>query len=236
MLKVDLHIHTAEDPMDSHFKHDARQLIDRASELGFDVISITNHCKVTYTPELGRYARQRHVTLIPGCEAMIEGKHVLLYNITETERVSIRTFDDLRRLKAIRGKTMLVLAPHPGFPSKSSLRRRQVGGNADIFDAIERSQYGNGFLNLNRQAYRHSRRLDKPLVATSDAHSFRFFGNQYSFVDGQRSVQGVMDAVREGRVRSVVGRLGIRDVLHLSRHTLTMRLRRLLGLPSRKAF
>ena len=104
MLKADLHIHTSEDRHDRWIRYDAKRLIDRASELDYDVISITNHNTYTFTETLARYARQKGILLIPGIEMAIEGKEVLLYNIeNKFDRIS----DILHR------KDNLVKAPHP---------------------------------------------------------------------------------------------------------------------------
>jgi len=64
-LKTDLHIHTAEDPRDN-ISYSARDMIDRAGELGFDVLSITNHNVVTYDEDLAAYAKKKGILLIPG--------------------------------------------------------------------------------------------------------------------------------------------------------------------------
>ena len=55
MLKVDLHLHTSEDPVDI-ITHSARQLIDRAAELGFDALALTLHDCDFRDPGLRSYA------------------------------------------------------------------------------------------------------------------------------------------------------------------------------------
>ena len=107
-LKADLHLHTRDG--DRFIAYDARGLIDRAARDGF----------VTFSEDLGAYARERGILLIPGVEATIEGKHVLLYNI-DVDPERIRTFADLRRR---RSPEWLVVAPHPFFPASFCLRGR----------------------------------------------------------------------------------------------------------------
>src|SRR3989304_10233767 len=96
LLKADLHLHPSEG--EAFIAYDARSLIDRAARAGFEVLSITNHDVVTFDRDLAAYARDRGILLIPGVEATIEGKHVLLYNI-DIPPERIRSFADLRRLK-----------------------------------------------------------------------------------------------------------------------------------------
>ena len=49
-LKADLHLHTAEDPVD-RVGYTARELITKAADKGFDVISITNHQQMTFSQD-----------------------------------------------------------------------------------------------------------------------------------------------------------------------------------------
>ena len=81
-LKTELHTHTIDAPKDGKriVLHSAEQLIDKAEEQGFQVLSITNHNQLLFTSSLEEYARERGILLIPGVEATLEGKHVLLYN------------------------------------------------------------------------------------------------------------------------------------------------------------
>ena len=100
-LKTDLHLHSSEDPADV-ITHDAYTLIDKAVELGFDALALTLHDRQLTEPRVFDYARDHGVTLLPGVERTIEGRHVLLLNFPQgTEQV--RTFADLARLKS-RGK------------------------------------------------------------------------------------------------------------------------------------
>ena len=89
MLKVDLHIHTAEDPTDN-IVHGAPALIDRAVELGFDALAITLHDRQLADGRLTAYARERGITLLPGIERTIHGRHVLLINFPQASE-QVRT-------------------------------------------------------------------------------------------------------------------------------------------------
>ena len=235
MLKVDLHCHSGEDAVDKDFKHDARMLIDKAAELKFDVLAITNHETVTYTPTLATYARKRGILLIPSCEATIEGKHTLLYNVTEKERQAINTFDDLRALRRKRGKSLLVIAPHPFYPSRNSGRNKFVA-NKDLFDAIEISQFYHARLNYNKKAIRFANEHKMPLVATSDAHSFRFFGRVYTHVNSMPTVLGIIEAIRAGKVDVVSAPLPTKDFLYIFRNGAMNWVRKYTGFNPHRAF
>ena len=58
MLKVELHAHTADDPVD-RIPHTAVQLIDRAAQLGYGALAITLHERQLDVAPLAPYAAER---------------------------------------------------------------------------------------------------------------------------------------------------------------------------------
>ena len=76
--------------------HSTTEMIDHAAELGFEVMAVTNHDFMSHTDDLADYAAWRGVLLIPGVEATIENRHVLLYNFDYWASVP-RTFEDVAR-------------------------------------------------------------------------------------------------------------------------------------------
>jgi predicted metal-dependent phosphoesterase TrpH len=195
VLKVDLHLHTSEDPADV-ISHDSYQLIDRAAELGFNALAITLHDKFLTDPRLIGYARDRGIVLVPGVERTIEGRHVLLLNFPHgTDHV--RTFRDLAALRS--RANGIVVAAHPFFPLGHSLRSRLIE-NSDLFDAVEWSYFWTRGVNFNTRASRWAREHGKPVVASSDLHDLRQLGRTFSFVFAEPNPDAICTAIREGRV------------------------------------
>jgi predicted metal-dependent phosphoesterase TrpH len=195
VLKVDLHLHTAEDPEDE-IVHDAQTLVERARDLGFDALAITLHNRQLADARLFDYAEDLGVTLIPGIERSIEGRHVLLINFPPGAE-SVRSFAELAVLKA--RTNGIVIAPHPFFPHPTSLLEH-MAAHADVFDAVEWSYFWTRGINFNAKAARWAASHGKPLVGNSDLHDMRQFGRTCSLVFGERSADGVCHAIREGRV------------------------------------
>ncbi len=195
-LKADFHVHTKEDPKDN-IAYDAFQLIDRACQLGFDAIAITNHDYLTLGEELSAYAQQNDILLIPGAEITCEGKHILLIN---PEFVPGRNELALADLKLFSRQDTLIIAPHPYFPGFRSL-----GAELDryhyLFDAIEFSAFYNHLVNPNQKALEASEKYGLPLVACSDAHNLWQLGTSFSLVEAEKSVEGIIQAVKEKRVK-----------------------------------
>src|SRR6188474_130105 len=109
MLKIELHTHTADDPVDA-IPHTTQDLIDRAAALGYDALAITLHEHQLDLQGVTGYAADRGLVLIPGVERTIEGRHVLLLNFAHgTDHV--RTFGDLAALRS--RAEGIVIAAHP---------------------------------------------------------------------------------------------------------------------------
>jgi predicted metal-dependent phosphoesterase TrpH len=97
VLKVELHSHTADDPLDA-IPHTVTQLIERAASMGYDALAVTLHDRQLELCSYAAVAAEHGMTLIPGVERTIEGKHVLLLNFRRGTE-DVRTFDDLAALK-----------------------------------------------------------------------------------------------------------------------------------------
>lgn len=193
-LKADLHAHCADDPCDG-LRHSAEELIEASAAEGYDVQAITLHQRVLHGPRLEAFAAERGVLLLPGVERNIEGKHVVILN-PAPEHAAANTFDDLR--KAGR-RDAAFIAPHPFYPVTSSLGR-QFLRNRDLFDCVEYSSLYLRGLNPNRLAQWAARYSGLPMVGNSDAHELPYPHNTFTWIEAERSVPGVIAAIRAGRV------------------------------------
>jgi predicted metal-dependent phosphoesterase TrpH len=196
MIKVDLHIHTADDPMD-RISYTSKELIDRAAALGYRALAITLHERQLDIRPLTGYAAERGIVLIPGIERTVEGRHVLLLNF-ESGTEEVQTFEDLARLK--RRLSGLVVAPHPFFPHRCCLGG-ELDRHADLFDAVEWNAMFTATLNFNRRAQRWAARHGKPLVGNGDVHRLPQLGSTYSLVDAEPDAASICAAIAAGRVR-----------------------------------
>jgi len=196
VLKVDLHTHTSDDPVDS-VPYSTYQLIDRAAQLGYHALAITLHERQLSLRPFVDYAADRGITLIPGIERTIEGCHVVLLNFTPaTEWVN--TFADLRGLKA-REPQGLVIAPHAFFPIGVALGD-MLDRHTDLFDVVERNAMFTRVVDFNQKAERWARAHGKPMVGNGDVHRLCQLGSTYSIVDAPPDAGAICEAVRKGRV------------------------------------
>ena len=81
-VKASLHIHTAEDKTEGEYiTYNIFELVDRAAELGFQVLALTCHQFCVTTKEHIEYAKTKGILLLPGVELNLieDNKVCLLY-------------------------------------------------------------------------------------------------------------------------------------------------------------
>ena len=195
MLKVELHTHTSDDPID-RIPHTPIELIDRAAALGYGALAITLHEQQLDIERFTSYAAERGLVLIPGVERTIEGRHVLLLNFSSGAE-GVQTFRDLARLRS--RERGLVVAPHAFFPASVCLGR-DLDRHPDLFDAVERNAMFTRSVDFNRRAERWAARHGKPVVGNCDVHRLWQLGTAYSLVDALPDADAICEAIVAGRV------------------------------------
>jgi predicted metal-dependent phosphoesterase TrpH len=200
-VKIDLHIHTLDDPKDA-VDYSAHQLLERASALGFGVLAITLHDAVFDRKDVYADAAAMGILLMPAAEVRLCGADVIALNVTSEEVAELKNFDDLRQLRARRGSSIFTIAPHPFYVFGSSIGTR-LFTEIDCFDAIELCHFHKGFFNPNRRAEKAARQFGKPLIATSDAHQLHAFGQHYTSIQvpAALTIENVLAALRSGPFR-----------------------------------
>jgi predicted metal-dependent phosphoesterase TrpH len=200
-IKMDLHIHTLDDPKDA-VDYSAHQLLERARALGFGVLAITLHDAVFDRKEVFADAAAMGILLIPAAEVRLCGADVIVLNVTAEEVAAINDFEDLRRLRGQRGNSIYTIAPHPFYVFGGSIGSRLVT-EIDCFDAIEFCHFHVGLFNPNRRAKRVASQYGKPLIATSDAHRLDAFGRHYTSIPRPPAltVEKIFAALRNGPLR-----------------------------------
>lgn len=199
MIKIDLHMHSGEDPEDG-LPYPATALIDKAVELGYAAIAITLHGRVLEDQRVFDYARDKGLLLIRAVEWKIQKRDVLLYNVSQRDVDQLKTFDDLRACRRDRGGELLVVAPHP-FYIKPHCLGRDLERHIELFDAIEHAMAHVPWLNPNRAALRIAHQYNKPVIANSDAHGLWMFGRHYTLVDAEPTMPSIFRAIRENRLQ-----------------------------------
>lgn len=197
-LKADFHMHTNDCIFDG-IPHSACQLIDHAARLGFSVLSFTNHYYMIFSECWKEYAWERGILLLPGVEARIKGKDVLIINAAR-DADRLRTFEDLKAYR--RMNDSLIVAPHPFYPGTICLRKK-LYRHFELFDALEYNSFYTPFFNPNKKAEQFAREHNMTLLGGSDAHRLSMLERTYSLIKAELDTTSVFRAIREGDVEIV---------------------------------
>jgi hypothetical protein len=191
MLSCDLHVHT-------NFSKDGESSVEdilRAAEAaGLDAIAITDHDSVDGAKKA--LSCDTTVLVIPGIEVTTKQGHLLVLGVTEIIPAGL----DVEVTAAIaRRMGALLILPHPYHVWRHGVARRKKVGMT-VVDAVEsfNSRYIVG--SANRKAARIALKLGKPCVGGSDAHNARFVGFGRTYVDAEKNVPAILEAIRAGNV------------------------------------
>ena len=207
MLTCDLHVH-------SNFSKDGESSIDeilkRAEEAGLDAIAITDHDSVDGVKRA--LACSTTVLVIPGIEVSTKQGHLLVLGVTDLIPAGL---DVIVTVEIARRMGALAILPHPYHMWRHGVARRKKAG-MNIVDAVEvfNSRYIVG--SANTKAARIAKRLGKPCVGGSDAHNARFVGFGRTFVDSEKNVPAILEAIRAGKVSCGGKKTPLRTYTHQS--------------------
>jgi len=233
-LRMEIHSHTDYDPRD-WIEHSAEELIDEVARQGINVLAITCHRALQWSSQLKAYAEAADVLLIPAVEASIAGKDVLIYGLEHFEHPM--SFDQLRELRR-QNPSILTIAPHPFYPSSSCLGQK-LFLYEDCFDAIEYCHFYTRQVNFNAKAVEAARKLNKPLVGTSDIHFLTQVGKTTSTVNvSEKTFAAVSAAIKAGQLELQTSPLSLSQLILQVLRMLWMNLKGSLlrrGLLARKA-
>ncbi|WP_335999310.1 PHP domain-containing protein [Halorientalis halophila] len=194
MLAAELHCH-------SSASHDGRDpvelLLGQAEAVGLDALAVTDHDEIEASLDAVEKAEEYGLVGIPGMEVSTAAGHVLALGVREAIPPGLSFGETLDRIRSLGG---IAVVPHPFQESRSGVLANISQETLTAADAIE--VYNSRLLTgrANRQAERYARRNGLPMTAGSDAHISEMVGQAVTRIDAaDRSVEAILDAVREGR-------------------------------------
>jgi predicted metal-dependent phosphoesterase TrpH len=185
LFNIDFHHHCSSDPVDRLF-YDDYALIDQAVLLGLHTIAITPHRTVYDNPAAVAYAQSKSLLLIPGVEKMIEGREIVLLNVTPSEVPDNFNFEDLSLLREKRGDSLFVFAPHPFYP-RSTCAGPVLDKIVNLIDAVEYAHLYFCFYNRpNEKAVEWAEANNKAVLANSDSHHLDMVGRNATRIEADK--------------------------------------------------
>lgn len=196
MLSIDLHTHS-EASFDG--RDSVELILQQADAVGLDAVAITDHDEIWASREAVERASEYELVVIPGMEVSSAAGHVLSLG---TDREIPPNLSFAETVSRIRDAGGLAVVPHPYQETRSGVLKNVSEDALEIADAIE--VYNSRLLtgHANRQARQFATERDLPMTAGSDAHVCEMVGQAITEVDpDERSVEGILTEIREGRTR-----------------------------------
>ncbi|WP_138797311.1 PHP domain-containing protein [Halostella sp. PRR32] len=194
MLSAELHCH-------SSLSYDGRDpvelLLQQAEAVGLDALAVTDHDEIDASLAAAEKAEEYGLVGIPGMEVSSAAGHVLALGVEERVPAGLTYDETLNRIRDLGG---IAVVPHPFQESRHGVLAKVSKDALARADAIE--VYNSRLLTgrANRQAERFAKGRGLPMTAGSDAHISEMVGQAVTRIGAEeRSLDAVLDAVREGR-------------------------------------
>ncbi|WP_248516591.1 PHP domain-containing protein [Salinarchaeum laminariae] len=193
MLSCELHTH-------SELSHDGRDpvdlLVEQADAVGLDALAVTDHDEIEASVEAAELATERGMIGIPGLEVTSRAGHILGLGVDRRIEPGLPYENTLNRIRDAGG---IAVIPHPFQESRHGVMANITRDQLAMADAIEvyNSRLFTG--RANRQARHFAQENGLPMTAGSDAHISEMVGQARTLIDAkERTLQGVLDAIRAG--------------------------------------
>jgi len=193
-MKFDLHVHTRFSK-DSNADIDA--IVHHAKKSGLDGFAVCDHDVIAGGPFSVQRAAElgSDLIIIPGVEITTSEGHLLVLGIKENIEPGLSPAETIRRARA---QNAVVILPHPFKITSHGIGYVQ-GLDVDAVEVLNSRCLTDGPNNKARAA---ATSLGLAQVGGSDCHVPEVVGASYTEVDVQeRSLEAVLGAIRQGRVR-----------------------------------
>ncbi|MDT7943108.1 MAG: PHP domain-containing protein [Dehalococcoidia bacterium] len=204
---LDLHVHTTLGSWDSSLRPE--RLEDAMRRVGLTGVATTEHLRPWPHEEARRFQEETGLFLLAAREWETDMGHIISLGLPQ-EVQGIWRAEDLRKVADQYGALLIIAHPFRYFPGPSSLlfgNIRDAGrmtveqlAQHPVFHLADAIEVLNGGCVEweNMMAYRVARYLGKPMVASSDAHSFTEVGRFATIF--QAPIFTVKDLLRELRM------------------------------------
>jgi len=198
MIRAELHAHSNH----SDGRDNVRKIVLKAVDLGLNALSITDHDTISGSLEAAEFVRDEHIDIeiIPGVEISTTDGHLLAYGIYEDIDKGMSLKESVLEVKKRNGLTAI---PHPFQIDRHGVRRFELFKYVDAIEVFN-AKFLTGFCNF--LSWNVAKKLNKPMIAGSDAHSVETLGYGITLVFHDNVLKGI----ESGKTRAFCRRVPLR--------------------------
>ncbi len=199
-LKVDFHVH-------SHFSADGDmsplEIIKAAKSAGLDAVAVTDHNSVKGGFETEKIAGGMLVFV--GSEIKTGSGEIIGLNLKKDVPPGLSL---LRTCKLVKEQGGFIIIPHPfdRFREGVGNEMKKIIGYIDAVEVFNARTLVSRF---NRQALEFAAKHKLAATCGSDAHFTAEIGSAYAIVEAGRTKQGILEAIKRGRIETAGSKTGI---------------------------
>lgn len=200
-IVFDPHIHTNSSPDSSITPN---QLLGGLLAAGINAIAITDHDTMEGYRRIKHNSAFRDLLIVPGIEVSTEAGDLIVLGLEDPPIFR----DPTMLIQSVHRAGGVVLAPHPFDGS-----RRSVGSLCEKL-GVDMVEVFNGrcTAEANREARDFANALGLTAVGGSDAHEKGEIGSVVNLLDCEKTVEGVLNALKKGGRVVIRKKAGVRWV------------------------
>lgn len=197
MFKAELHVHSSH----SDGRDGVRKILERAVELGLNVISITDHDTINGSLEAEEIVEEENlpIKVIPGFESSTAEGHLLVYGVRKDFEAGLEFREAVELVRKLGG---VCFVAHPFQVERKGVWRISSIELADGVEAFN-SKFVIGIFNY--LSLKLAKKLKKPVIAGSDAHSVEAIGYGLTLVE-----KATADSLTSGKTKIAGKRMPLR--------------------------
>jgi len=168
-----------------------RDIFRRAKNLGLHGVALTDHRTTEGWEEAGKEANRLGMVFIPGIELDTNEGHIIALGVSEDIKNNLGLEETIEKVHEQGG---LAIAPHPfdlkGDGIKKGIERADA---IEVFNSMNQDRLSNWI------AEREAKKLGKPMVVGSDAHSLDMIGYAIN-ISGANDLDSLLKEIKKDRL------------------------------------
>lgn len=188
-----------------------KDIVIEAKRKGLEGIALTDHNTVRGLMQARKEARRQGIIFIPGIEISTLSGHVIALGINSDIKQNLTLDETLDRIREQGG---ISIAPHPfdikGDGIKNKINRVDA---VEVFNALNVDKLSNFATELK------TRKMEKPVIAGSDAHTLEMIGYAINIIDAC-DIDSVLKKIKKGRVELKKSYVPLKSIENWSRERL----------------